>query len=217
MNNFSLSELPPPAKLMVGLVTSLMILVTLWVAFIYYVDKGMISEEEAVPLYLQQEAREILTEDPEAVHTPVWDSTQKGLEEQLDTAALARRLHEYWLKQEQEESEFEKWRGRLRQNVGLAHTHINGQTVLFFVMSLFFVFSVARPKAKKVALWTFALAIVFHAIGLSGESFHWFFDDIMALSGLLIVASMLYMAYWILVTLGRQSEGSTKKDQLTDA
>ena len=211
MNNMSLSALPPIVKLMVGLVTALMVCVTLWVAFIYYVDKGMVTEEEAVPLYLKEEAREILEEDPEAVHQPIWDSTQMGEEEQLDTAALAKRLHEYWMKQERDADQIEPWRKQLRRNVGLAHTHINGQTLLFFVMSLFFVFSSATVRTRKVGLWLFAVSILTHAIGLSGETFHWLFDDLLVISGLMILASMLFMAYWIFISLGRTPKMEAKE------
>ena len=228
MFDFRLSQLSPPAKLFVGLTTILMLVVCLWVAFIYYVDKGMVSEEEAIPLYergdLPEELEEIAGEvaleilaDEEAVLRPSWDSNGFGMEMYLDTAQLTHEMLQYWhhrIHETDTVSAFEAGRARLRENVGLAHTHINGQTLLFFVLGLFFVFTSTPDRVKKIVLWSFSAAVLVHAICLSGESFHWLFDDILAVSGVAIIALMMYMSYRIFVELGKSASLSNGK---TDA
>ncbi|MCH9025022.1 MAG: hypothetical protein IH931_06775 [candidate division Zixibacteria bacterium] len=44
--SFHISNLPPYAKLFVGLFTTLMLSVCAWTILILYVQEGMISEEE---------------------------------------------------------------------------------------------------------------------------------------------------------------------------
>lgn len=89
----------------------------------------------------------------------------------------------------------------LKHNIGMAHTHINGQTLLFFALGLLFVFSSASPKVKKVTLWLFGIGILFHAIGWTGRHYHWFFDDALAISGLVILVMISFMALHIFVAL----------------
>jgi hypothetical protein len=49
------------------------------------------------------------------------------------------------------------------------------------------------------------VAVALHAVGLSGEGYHWFFDDILAVSGVAILTVILYMALRIYVDLGKSS------------
>ena len=91
----------------------------------------------------------------------------------------------------------------LRENLGLAHTHINGQTLLFFAMGLVFLFSSATPDLKNTLFSIFAASIVAHVIGLSGEGFHSIFDDILAISGVAIIVVMAFMAMLIYIDLVR--------------
>ncbi len=165
MNNIELKDFPPSAKLFIGIFTTLMLCICLWVAFIYYVEEGMI-EEGTLPLYLQDQNTEAI---------------------QLEDVAQ------------------EDFKEHLEHNVGLAHTHINGQTLLFFAIGLVFVFTSTIVKMKKATLWLFGISIVVHAIGLSGKGFHWLYNDILTLSGIAILVCILYMAYRIYIDLGKKS------------
>ncbi len=98
----------------------------------------------------------------------------------------------------------------LRENVGLAHTHINGQTLLYFALGFIFLFTTISEKKKKQILILLTLSILIHAIGLSGEGFHWLFDDILALSGIVMLALFIYMLYCIVIDLGRTPKGLSK-------
>jgi len=91
----------------------------------------------------------------------------------------------------------------LGHNLGLAHTHINGQTLLFFAIGLVFMFTSAKPKIKKIIFWTLGLSVLAHAVGLSGEGCHRILDDMLALSGVVMLATIAYMALMIFVDLAR--------------
>lgn len=221
---FALSNLPNVGKLFVGIFTTLMLLVCLWAVFIFYVDKGII-DEDSVPLYLtktmtgppaqaeadlRQDIEEVVS-DSESVLAPIWDSTFAGEEAVADSATVA---HEFEIadeqaaaeeKQVETESEYGSHHEHLRRNVGLAHTHINGQTLLFFTLGLVFLFSSATAKIKKIVFWVFGATILLHAVGLSGEGFGSFFDDILAVSGVAILVVIAYMALMIYVDLGRKA------------
>ncbi len=90
---------------------------------------------------------------------------------------------------------------QFEHNVKLAHTHINGQTLLFFAIGFLFLFTSVKPKIKTTVLWVFGLSVFVHAFGLAGQHFHWFYDDILALSGFLILGSIAYMSFVIYVNL----------------
>jgi len=90
---------------------------------------------------------------------------------------------------------------QFEHNLKLAHTHINGQTLLFFAIGLVFLFTSVKPKIKVVTLWIFGVSVFVHAFGLAGQHFHWFYDDILALSGFLILGSIAYMSFVIYVNL----------------
>ena len=180
---------------------------------------------------IEQEA-EIVAEDSKAVLAPVWDEEIAGREVHANSISAAERFEKVGSVIELEEQktgtrpgtgydynpdsksfdvdEFEEF--DLRENVGLAHTHINGQALLFFALGIVFLFSSATPKVKKIVYYVFGVAIVTHAIGLSGEHYHWFFDDILAISGVAIVVVMAYMALMIFVDLGkkRKVQGSSE-------
>lgn len=219
----ALSTLPPVGKLFVAIFTTLMLLVCLWAVFIFYVDKGII-DEDSVPTYLTrtmsgapapgeqalQEDIEIITSDSDAVLAPIWDSTFAGSEATADSTTLDIRFHQAERRmadesiQSTQESEYDSHHEHLRRNVGLAHTHINGQTLLYFALGLVFLFTSTTIRIKKIVLWVFGVAIVTHAIGLSGEGFGSFFDDILAVSGVVILVVIAYMALLIYVDLGRK-------------
>ncbi len=54
---------------------------------------------------------------------------------------------------------------------------------------------------KKILLIVFGSAILLHAVGLSGEGFHWFYDDILALSGLTLLVIIPYICFLIFIDL----------------
>lgn len=216
MNNIKLQNLPPYAKIFVGIFTTLMLFICLWAVFLYYVDKGMVSEG-TVPPYLMPENSlshehtptqeeiandiEILSEDSLARLAPIWDSILAGEETSIDSVTIAKYFTRASETDNADKVESDSDYKHLRHNVGLAHTHINGQTLLFFTLGFVFLFTSVKPKMKKILLIVFGSAILFHAIGLSGEGFHWFYDDILALSGLTILVIMPYICFLIFMDL----------------
>lgn len=238
IDNIRLSELPPYGKLFVALFTTLMLLVGVWAAFIYYVEKGMVDTdhlpayldvpEEAVTgtdeeefqedLHMQEDAA-MLAEDSGAVLAPIWDTNFAGLEVHVDSLSNIEHFRQVDEEMEAEAREYgydgdydrpydvdETGEARdLRRNVGLAHTHINGQTLLFFAIGLVFLFTSAPPRTKKIVYWLFGISVFLHAVGLSGEGYHWLFDDILAISGVAIVVVIVHMALLIYVDLAKKS------------
>ncbi|MDX9858065.1 MAG: hypothetical protein RBT76_09755 [candidate division Zixibacteria bacterium] len=222
---FALAGLPPTGKLFVGIFTTLMLLICLWAVFIFYVDKGII-DEDSLPLYLTksmsgapasgeralQEDIDVIMADSQAVLAPIWDSAFAGREATADSATLDVQFHRTDERVAKEagrfsrEPEYGSHHEHLRRNVGLAHTHINGQTLLFFALGLVFLFSSASVKVKKTVLWIFGIVILLHAIGLSGEGFGSLFDDILAVSGVAILVVIAYMALMIYIDLGRKAD-----------
>ncbi len=93
---------------------------------------------------------------------------------------------------------------RLKHNLELAHVHVNGQTLLFFALGAVFLFTSVSRKIKKLALWAFALTIVMHTVGLTGEGYHWVFNDMLAISGVLMLVLIAYMCFMIYVDLGQK-------------
>ena len=166
-----LSNFSPPAKLFVGIFTTLMLCVCLWAVLIFYVEQGTVDSEH-LPAYLQQ-----------GEHTTT-------------SNIVSTNSNEY---KNDEETDF-------RYNVGLAHTHINGQTLLFFAIGMIFLFTSTPDKTKKTVLWIFGISVFIHAIGLTGHHYHWFFDDILAISGVALLVVIAYMALRIYVDLGKQPE-----------
>lgn len=166
-----IQNLPSYAKLFVGLFTTLMLCVCAWAMLILYVEKGMVSTQQ-VPPYVTEPYG------------------------QKDTS----RIQDQSPKQKQELTPEQKQR-RLKHNVKLAHTHINGQTLLFFATGLVFLFTSIKPKIKKTVFWIFAVSVVVHNIGLTGENYHWIFEELIMASGILILTSIAYMAFMIYADL----------------
>ncbi|MCH7690625.1 MAG: hypothetical protein IIA17_06220 [candidate division Zixibacteria bacterium] len=168
--SIKISNLPPYAKLFVGLFTTLMLAVCAWTILILYIQEGMISEEE-VPAYVTEPYGQAESADDTKGESETGEASDRPGPEQFE------------------------------HNVKLAHTHINGQTLLFFAIGLVFLFTSVKPKIKIATLWVFGLSIFVHAFGLAGQHFHWFYDDILAISGFLILGSIAYMAFVIYVNL----------------
>ena len=206
--DYHLCTFPPYAKLFVGIFTTLMLLVCGWAVTILYVEKGVVDENErladwGVDVEQQQDAG-LYAGDSEAVLAPVWDSDLAGQEVQVDSTSELEHFRRHDEQAAGEVSDENEEEHDLRENIGLAHTHINGQTLLFFAMGLVFLFTSVTPFKKKVTLWLFGGAVVLHAIGLSGEGYHWFFDDILAVSGVAILGVIVYMALRIYVDLAKR-------------
>jgi hypothetical protein len=215
---YRLSDLPPFAKLFVAIFTSLMLLVCLWAVWIFYETKGKIGDD-ALPLYMQttsipvdsatvseeisQDIAEIAI-DSEAVQAPVWDSIQAGEEQPLDSSEVAR-IAFLAIAQQQASAEAERTstESKFRRNLGLAHTHVNGQTLLFFAIGVVFLFTSVAPATKKIIYWIFGLGVVMHAAGLTGQGYHWIWDDLLAMTGVLMLVVIVYMALMIFVDLGK--------------
>jgi hypothetical protein len=220
--DYRLSAFPPFAKLFIGIFATLMLLVCGWAVTIFYVEKGMVEEGER-PLYLtregkadegieQQEGADVYAEDSSTVLAPIWDSDFAGQEVPVDSLTESEYLRQRYLEMTAEQDEEHGEHSHFRENIGLAHTHINGQTLLFFAMGLVFLFTSAAPRIKKATFWIFGVSVVVHAIGLTGEGYHWFFDTILAISGMAILAAIVYMAIWIYVDLSRSaSKGPDSK------
>jgi hypothetical protein len=214
-----LRNLPPYGKLFVGIFTSLMILVCLWAVWIFYETKGKVGKDD-VPLYMQTNsimtdsakaheelAKDIeeIASDSEAVQAPIWDSIDAGEDLPLDSVEVARIAMVAIAQQKAlDDLNHSVDSSRFRHNLGLAHTHVNGQTLLFFALGFVFMFSSVAPKIKKIVLWSFGLCILAHAIGLTGQGYCWVYDDILAISGVLLLAIIAYMAFLIFVDLGKK-------------
>jgi len=209
---FKLSNLPPYAKLFVAIFTTLMLCVCLWAVWIFYERKGRVTDETPLPAYLQLNASSVkqlpnevkqdldeIISDSLAVTAPKWDSESRGEEKRIDSADLATIAH----KATQPDDERRAQR-RFNHNLGLAHTHINGQTLLFFGIGLVFLFTSAAPKLKKIINWVFGLSILAHGVGLTGQGFCWFYDDLLSLSGVVLLLTIAYMAFLIFVDLARK-------------
>ena len=230
MDQFRLQNLPPYAKLFVALFTTLMLLVVGWSMFIFYVDKGMVEEGSRPDYYdkwgadsddgvISPTEDEMINEDvdaiggdEESVLAPIWDSAVAGQDVKVDSATMKSAFADR--ERQLEEESLDPGNGtsneryaQLRRNVGLAHTHINGQTLLFFALGVVFLFTSVAASRKKLVLWVFAVAVVVHAIGLSGETFHWIFDDILAVSGVTLLVVIPYMALLIYVDLSKKADG----------
>jgi hypothetical protein len=229
MEQFRLQNLPPYAKLFVALFTTLMLFVVGWAMLIFYVDKGMVKEGSR-PDYYEQWGRQsntgavsdseeqaidedvdAIAQDSEAVLAPIWDSAVAGQALKVDTATMKSAFADRERQMQQEEDEpdtggVDTTYAQLRRNVGLAHTHINGQTLLFFALGLIFLFTSVPPKRKKLMLWIFAVAVVTHNVGLTGETFSWVFDDLLAISGVILLVLITYIAFLIYADLAKKPE-----------
>jgi hypothetical protein len=215
--SYRLSLLPRYAKVFVGIFTTLMLCVCFWAGWIFYLENGRVDESNLPAHILEQpsitgetseletepeeDIEEILT-DSSAVMAPIWDETNRGEEQRLDSAAMMQKMQDQQRQAERQQREAD--RPPLRENVGLAHTHINGQTLLFFAIGFIFLFTSVSTKIKIAMLSTFGSAIILHNIGLSGRGYHSAFDDILAVSGVLILFCIVYMALMIFAELAKR-------------
>ncbi len=222
MELYRISNLPPAGKVFVGIFTALALCVCIWAVHIFYLEEVSDSDEYAVFTWgfdygvtdAESAAEHLLAEDPQAVHAPVWDSNQAGQEETLDVDELAEELSEHAGEVEMYDGDYDDYAGNemddeyeneYHENVGLAHTHMNGQTLLFFAIGLVFLFTSASPRLKKIVYWLFGLSVFAHAVGLTGEGYSWIFDGLLFVSGAVILIMIIVMAVIIFRDLGKSS------------
>lgn len=211
-----LSRLPGYARLFVGLVTVLMLFVCVWAVWIFYESQGK-PDPDHLPAYLKQPADiadsskaepgdlSVVPHESSAGLVPAQETTICENERPLRTSGpLPATESDSTRLPEDDYGEVSESGGHespFRENLGLAHTHINGQTLLYFVMGFFFLFTSVSPKLKKTLYWVFGIAVLAHAIGLTGRGFHWVYDDLLAVSGFTILAVMGWMGLLIIFEL----------------
>ena len=219
MELYRISGLPPAGKLFVGIFTALVLCVCLWSVHVFYIEEFADDyefEEVAFdydePAYDAEEvAEQLLTEDPDAVHAPVWDSNQAGLEETLDVEELAEELSEHAREVETYDGDYDDYvdleagENQYHENVGLAHTHISGQALLFFAIGLVFLFTSASTGFKKTVYWLLGLSIVAGTVGFTGAGYHTIFDILAIVGGAGLLIMVVIMAVIIFRDLGRKS------------
>jgi hypothetical protein len=199
-----------------------MLCVCFWAVWIFYERKGRVTAETILPAYLQkadktqavplpqgvkQDVAEIQA-DSNSVLAPQWDSQTAGKERPIDSTTIAA-IESKAVNPDRDDDWLSE--RRFSHNLGLAHTHINGQTLLFFAMGLLYLFSSATPKNKKTIFIIFGVSILIHAIGLTGQKFYSIFDDLLALSGVVILVLIAYMAFRIFVDLGHSPKPEDAK------
>jgi hypothetical protein len=209
-----LSSFPPIAKLFIGLFTTLMLLVCLWAVWIYTVSKGEVDEHPVVKVLTPGEEIEAIATDSETTLAPIWDTGHAGEPEPFDSSRIDTMESMTDLANGYDgvgdDNEYDgAAESHLRHNLSLAHVHVNGQTLLFFALGGVFLFTSVKPRMKKIVLWAFAAVIVCHTVGLTGEGYSSWFNDLLALSGVVLLAIIAYMALMIYVDLAR----SPKKEQ----
>lgn len=211
---FRLANLPPYAKLFVAIFTALMLCVCFWAIWIYYEREGKISAEE-IPAYSQQEENggisqvqeelNVIAEDTLAVYAPVWDTQVAGREQPIDSADIMRMARQAIAEARDEAIDAgEEDKSGLSHNLGLAHVHVNGQSLLFFAIGLIFLFSSASAGMKMIVYWTGGITVLVHTIGLTGEGYAEIFEDILALSGVVLLGIFAFMAFRIFMDLARK-------------
>ncbi len=212
-----------------------MFCVVLWSMIIFYVDKGIMTEDDK-PLYMQdkpllyetipteqelEDDIEILSNDSLAELAPMWDNIHKGENIKVDSATMAQKfpvrdsqlagLYDNTKNEINDKVSEYEGESQLRHNVGLAHTHINGQTLLYFVLGFLFLFTSTKDKIKKYVYWIFGIAIFTHTVGLTGQEFYSIFDDLLALSGVTLLVVIPYMCLLIIVDLFKLPENQNEK------
>jgi len=196
----------------------LMVMVVLWAMWLLYIEQGRVepdpapaSSEPKIKMDADQPAdmAEIYA-DSEAVQAPRWDSADAGEDVPFDSAAVDSAQGLGRLKNARGNEEVgapsvivDRYR-LLKHNVKLAHTHINGLSLLYFALGVVFLFTNVPRKIKKTVYIVFGFAIVIHTIGLSGAGFHSIYDDMVALSGVAILVMIVYMTLMVIVELWKR-------------
>ena len=205
LHSFRLRNLPPYAKTFVGIFTALMLCVGIWAVWVFSARYGGVDQDN-LPAYLRQNSNDLrsdieeLQADSSAVMAPVWDKKQAGREQKIDSATLSAIEHR---KIPKDVSRYESG-GDTDRDLGLAHTHQNGQTLLFFAIGLVFLFTSVSPKVKGIVYWIFGATILLHTIGLTGRSHASIFRDMLPFAGFAILVMIAYMAFMIFADLAKK-------------
>lgn len=219
-----LRNLPGYGKVFVGIFTVLMLAVVFWAMWIFYEEKGKIAAG-TVPPYERAEAQDTvyasevppevqadlaeIWEDTAAVLTPEWDTETAGKQRPIDSADIVR-IAKIALGRDKEPRERTASEERkFKHNLGLAHTHVNGQTLLYFAIGFVFLFTSAKPRLKKIIFALFGLSILIHVVGLTGQGFAGIYDDMLAVSGVVLLVLIVSMAFVIFVDLAKKPIEST--------
>jgi len=224
MEKFRLNNLPGYGKVFVGVFTALMLAVCFWAMFIVYIELfeemeeslehavtsevNRVIDEHNADLQRQEDA-EMLAEDSDAVLAPVWDSNLAGEEVHEDSVTNVEHFRERDKEMaanlyDDTDYDYDEETEDLEDNVKLAHTHVNGQTLLFFAIGLIFLFSNASPAVKKIIYSFFGAAVLVHAVGLTGEGFGEIYEILLFFSGVVILLSIVVMAVYIFIDLRRK-------------
>jgi hypothetical protein len=201
IESIHLRNLPPYAKVYVGIFTALMLCVCLWATWIYTARYGRVDTKH-LPAYLHEAKSDLkaditeLQSDSQAVMAPVWDKEHAGREQKVDSAAISAIERESYAPDDQN--------GGAWRDLGLAHTHMNGQTLLFFAIGLVFLFTSLTPQRKKIVYWIFGVTVLAHTIGLTGKSYGSIFRDLLAVSGIAICLVIAFMAFAIFSDLAKK-------------
>ncbi len=197
---FQLRNLPAYAKTFVGIFTVLMLCVCVWAAWIYTARYGKVDPDH-LPAYMQKNELkadiEELKTDSDAVMAPVWGDSTAGEERPIDSTTIE-------AIKKKATKDARKSGTDPDEDLGLAHTHINGQALLFFALGFIFLFSSATPKFKKTIYWVFGAAIILHNLGLSFRSCSGIWGDLLAISGVVILLVIAYMSFVIFTDLGKK-------------
>ncbi|MBI5267647.1 MAG: hypothetical protein HY851_10485 [candidate division Zixibacteria bacterium] len=205
IDTFRLRNLPPYAKTFVGIFTALMLVVCVWAVWIFSSRYGGVDQDN-LPPYLRQNTNDLkadideLKADSSAVMAPVWDQKQAGREQKIDSATLSAIEHR---KLPKDVSRYEGG-GDPDRDLGLAHTHQNGQTLLFFAIGLVFLFTSVKPKMKTLVYWIFGVTILLHTVGLTGRSYAPIFGDLLSFAGFAVLVVIAYMALMIFADLAKR-------------
>ncbi len=190
---FQLRNLPAYAKTFVGIFTVLMLCVCVWAAWIYTARYGKVDTNN-LPAYLQKSDLKAdideLNNDSDAVMAPVWGDSTAGEERPIDSTTIE-------AIKSKATKDAKKSSTDPDEDLGLAHTHINGQALLYFALGLVFLFSSATSKTKKIIYWAFGVLVVTHNLGLSFRSCGGAWGDILAVSGVGILLLIAYMSFVI--------------------
>jgi len=220
MEKGRISQLAPIGKLFVALFTTLMLLVCLWAVWIYTERRGQVDQDHLPAYLIDQPEEQVESEiegiaaDSAAVRAPVWDMEHHGEEEPFDSTDIDSMMEAAGYEAEdyepgvdaEDNDDYVTPEGddHFSHNLGLAHVHVNGQTLLFFALGAVFLFTSVSLKTKKWVLWLFAIMIVLHTIGLTGQGYNSVFDDMLAISGVLMLVIIAFMCLRIYVDLGRK-------------
>ncbi len=224
ITRWQLRYLPGYARFFVALVTGLMVFVTLFAAWLYTVESGQVDPTKMPAYLLEGSAKPIpadlaadldeIAADSALVAAPIWDTLSRGQEhefvsehdhreEVIDSLLATSVPAGYGLYGIADSGLSYRGKTLLRENLGLAHTHVNGQTLLFFALGLLYCLTSQSAGRKKLLLGLFGGLVLLHNGALVGRGFHPLFDDLLMISGIGLLSVIIYYAAAIAIDLAR--------------